>query len=263
MSRRYRLSLLMGCPAGGVSCTGTCSPCRCGALWGACLLCRLPPLPLVFFPAPYPPDPLPRRGRGRFLSFLMQGAPPLASPALDRLRHLQSLSSRCQAGGVPPALPARRALAVPSGGQWFRSPAYPAAVVPGGGLPSLSPANPAFSFVLAPIPPTPFPSGEGGDFLFSYARGFAPCIPGIRPPAALTEPAMQVTGGGACPPALPARRALAVPGGGAVVSVACLPCRCGSRRGACPLCRLPPLPLAFFPAPYPPDPLPRWGRGGI
>ncbi len=172
MSRRYRLSLLMGYPAGGVSCTGTCSPCRCGALWGACLLCRPPALPprclvgwrgcfgrlptppLVYFPAP-----LPRRGR------------------------------------------------------------------------------------ISPLPP--FPSGEGGDFLFSYARGFAPCIPGIRPPAALTEPAKQVTGGGAFP-----RR-----------------CRLGGRwrhpAGACPLCRLPPLPLAFFPAPYPPDPLPRWGRGGI
>ena len=170
MSRRYRLSLLMGCPAGGVSCTGACSPCRCGALWGACLLCRPPALPprclvgwrgcfgrlptppLVYFPAP-----LPRRGR------------------------------------------------------------------------------------ISPLPP--FPSGEGGDFLFSYARGFAPCIPGIRPPAALTVPAKQVPSGGLAP-----RR-----------------CRLGGRwrypAGACPLCRLPPPPLAFFPAPYPPDPLPRWGRG--
>ena len=83
-----------------------------------------------------------------------------------------------------------------------------------GGLPSLLPVALAFSFLFAPYPPAPFPSGEGGDFLFSDARGSAPCIPGIRPPAALTEPAMQVTGGGACPPALPARRALAAPGGG-------------------------------------------------
>ena len=37
--------------------------------------------------------------------------------------------------------------------------------------------------------------GKGEIFLFSYARGCAPCIPGIRPPAALTEPAKQVTGG--------------------------------------------------------------------
>ena len=52
------------------------------------------------------------------------------------------------------------------------------------------------------------------------------------------------------------------PAGGAVVLVACLPCRCGSQRGACPLCHLLTLPLVFFPAPYPPNPLPRWGRGG-
>ena len=48
-----------------------------------CLLCRLPTLPSVYFSAPYPPDPLPRRGRGRFFCFLMQGASPLASPGLN------------------------------------------------------------------------------------------------------------------------------------------------------------------------------------
>ena len=68
-------------------------------------------------------------------------------------------------GGVPPALLARRALAVP-----------------GGGLPSLSPAAPTFS--LAFCPPSPFPVGRG-DFRLFYARGFAPCIPGNRPGAAL------------------------------------------------------------------------------
>ncbi len=52
--------------------------------------------------------------------------------------------------------------------------------------------SPAF---LPPIPPPPFPDGEGGDSKFSYARGFAPCIPGIKPLAALTEPAKQVPGG--------------------------------------------------------------------
>ena len=49
----------------------------------ACLLCRLPTLPSVYFFAPYPPSPLPRRGRGRFFCFLMQGAAPLASPGLN------------------------------------------------------------------------------------------------------------------------------------------------------------------------------------
>ena len=46
---------------------------------------------------------------------------------------------------------------------------------PAGGLPSWSPAAPAFSFVSAPIPPTPFPSGEGGDYKF--------ILPGAPPPA--------------------------------------------------------------------------------
>ena len=34
-----------------------------------------------------------------------------------------------------------------------------------------------------------------------------------------------------------------------------------TRRGACPVGRLPTLPLACCLAPYPPSPLPRWGRG--
>ena len=33
--------------------------------WGARPVGRLPTLPLVYFLAPYPPDPLPRWGRGR------------------------------------------------------------------------------------------------------------------------------------------------------------------------------------------------------
>ena len=81
---------------------------------------------------------------------------------------------------------------------------------------------------LPPIPPTPFPDGEGGDFRLFHARGFAPCILGIRPPAALTEPATVVPGG-----------------------------------RTCLLCRLLPPAFTFFFAPYPPDPLPRWGRGRL
>ena len=165
------------------------------AFWcpaGACLFCRRLTLPLVCFSAPIPPGPLPPWGRGDFcfilpgagapgtpaakpgrhwlflpyqcfpvpippcppsrreggiLGFLMQGAPPLASPALSRPRHLQSLLLQCPAGGV-------------SG--W-------------------SPAALAFGLLFCPHPPTPFPRGEGGDFWFSYARGFAPCIPEVEP----------------------------------------------------------------------------------
>ena len=76
----------------------------------------------------------------------------------------------------------------------FTVPARPAAMAPGGacpvgrritlpfrhpagGLPSLSPVYPAFCLLSCPHPPTPFPTGRGR-FLLSYARGFAPCIPG-------------------------------------------------------------------------------------
>ena len=70
-----------------------------------------------------------------------------------------------------------------------------------------------------------FPGGEGGESKFSYARGFAPCIPGIKPLAALTEPAKQVPGEG-------------------------LPCLSPANPAFC------------FPfPPYPPSPLPRRGRG--
>ena len=84
---------------------GTYNPCQAGAKRGACLLCRPPPLPLVFFLPPIPPAPFPG-GEGGIKVIFMQGAPPLASPALDRLRHLQSLPSRCPAQrevhGLPP-----------------------------------------------------------------------------------------------------------------------------------------------------------------
>ena len=101
-------------------------------------------------------------------------------------------------GGLPGWLPVRRALAAPSGG-----------------LPSLSPAAPAFSFVFAPIPPAPFPHGEGGDQGFFHARGFAPCIPGAESgrhglnlrwrcpagglPSGAPEQGAKPTPAGACP----------------------------------------------------------------
>ena len=56
--------------------------CRRGGRWrrptgGACLVCRLLTLPLVFDFAPYPPDPLPLRGRGRPRLFSCKGLRPL------------------------------------------------------------------------------------------------------------------------------------------------------------------------------------------
>ena len=80
----------------------------------ACLLCRLPPLPLACFVAPILPPALAERssppGKGETKVIFMQGASPLASPALDRLRHLQTSPYRSPAaepgrhwGGESPA----------------------------------------------------------------------------------------------------------------------------------------------------------------
>ena len=66
----------------------------CGA---ACLLCRLPALPLACFVAPIPPAPFPA-GRGSPKVYFAGGFAP-GTPALNRLRHLQNLPSGCPAHG--------------------------------------------------------------------------------------------------------------------------------------------------------------------
>ena len=66
----------------------------CGA---ACLLCRLPTLPLACFVAPIPPAPFPA-GRGSPKVYFAGGFAP-GTPALNRLRHLQNLPSGCPAHG--------------------------------------------------------------------------------------------------------------------------------------------------------------------
>ena len=95
-------------------------------------------------PSPRPPSPL---GKGETLGYFMQGASPLASPGLSR-------------GGTG----------------YGRETGHPAGACLLCRLPTLP-----FVYLPAPIPPTPFPSGEGGDFRLFYARGFAPCIPGAEP----------------------------------------------------------------------------------
>ena len=62
-----------------------------------------------------------------------------------------------------------------------------------GGLPFWSPAAPAFSLFVCPHPPDPLPGGKGGILLY-FTGGSAPGTPGIKPLAALTEPAKQVPG---------------------------------------------------------------------
>ena len=107
-------------------------------------------------------------------------------------------------------------------------------------MPCLSPAAPAFSFDSAPIPPTRarralFPSGKGGDFWFSYARGFAPCIPGAEPGRHRSRGAYHALAGD-----LP---------GWSLADLAVSE----SAGVACLACRLPPLPLALI---LPPSPRP-------
>ena len=48
-------------------------------------------------PCPLSPSPFPN-GEGEIYGYFMQGAPPLASPAFNRLRHLQSLPYRYPTG---------------------------------------------------------------------------------------------------------------------------------------------------------------------
>ena len=130
-------------------------PCRCGIHRGAWRFWSPPYLPLALFLAPYPPDPLPQWGRGRFLLYFAGGFAP-GTPALNRLRHLQNLPSR-----------------------------YPA-----GCLPSLPPAYPAFSLLYCPHPPDPLPGGKG-ETQSLFRRGLRPRHPCIRPFAALIVPAMR------------------------------------------------------------------------
>ena len=53
----------------------------------------------------------------------------------------------------------------------------------------------------APIPPTPFPAGEGGDFCYLFARGEAPCNSAVVPGAARRAGRFAVSEGN-CPGSL-------------------------------------------------------------
>ena len=105
---------------------------------GACFLCRLPTLPLVYFPAPYPPDPLPRWGRGRFLVYFAGGFAP-GTPAFNRLRHLQNLPSKYPAGAGGWLLPLRHLVSLPRGRG-----------------PSQTPPSLATDSSISPGPPSPW-----------------------------------------------------------------------------------------------------------
>ena len=116
-----------------------------------------------FVSCPHPPAPLPLRGRGIF-TFHMQGAPPLASPRLRRRRHGLNLRCRCPLGGLPGWLPADLATVVSAGGLDFLAACLPCLW---------------FTF-LPPIPPTPFPGGEGGEYYFISPGATAPGTPALN-----------------------------------------------------------------------------------
>ena len=102
---------------------------------------------LSFICCPHPPSPpFPLRGRGSLKVYFAGGFAP-GTPALNRLRHLQTLPYRC----------------------------------PAGGLPGRSPGRPALSFIGCPHPPPPpFPSGRG--LLVFLCKGLRPLHPrGLNP----------------------------------------------------------------------------------
>ena len=109
-----------------------------------CLRCRLVlphwlPLPLTGFPAPYSPDPLPRRGRGGFIVILCKGLRPL---------HPRGMNPRGTGVG--------------------------ASHVCGGGLPLPRRLGVPLVLLLPPIPPTPFPQRGRGRFIVILCKGLRP-----------------------------------------------------------------------------------------
>ena len=145
---------------------------------GACP--ALPPAYPAFslFSCPLSPTPFPG-GEGGDQGYFMQGASPLASPGLNPGGTGAGGVSRAGGEACPGVARStcRRCLRL-------------------GGLPSLPPAYSAFSFLLYPLSPRP-PSPAGkGETQSLFRRGLRPRHPGIKPLAALTEPAKQVPSGG-------------------------------------------------------------------
>ena len=191
----------------------------------------------------------------------MQGASPLASPRLTP----RGTGSPCRCGKLNGGLPRRCRLGecqrYPAGAQGgSRLPTLPLRCSQGG-LPALSPAYATFSLLFCPYPPSPLPGGKG-ETLGCFMQGASPLAsPRLNPRGTGSLCRCGKLNGG-LPRAALARPANPVPGGGRRGAVARRPCRCGVRRGACLLCRLPTLPLACFSAPIPPAPFPA-GRGRL
>ena len=112
----------------------------------------------------------------------MQGASPLAPPTPEPARHLLDLPLWKTQWGLASALPTRRMSAAPGGGRrgGGRLPTLPLRCSQGGAcllcrLPTLP-----LAYFSAPIPPPPFPSGEGGDYRFTLPGAAAPGTPALN-----------------------------------------------------------------------------------
>ena len=157
-SGRHRLFLWKAGSGGGLAWLVAGRPCRSGIRWGACLLCRLPTLPLACFLAPIPPTPFPA-GRGRLKVILCKGRSPL-HPGAEPGRHRLFLWKAGSGGGLLGWLPADLAVPESAGAACLlcRLPTLPLASI---------------------LPPSPRPPSrrEGGDSKF--------ISPGASPPAPL------------------------------------------------------------------------------
>ena len=110
---------------------------------------------------PHPPSPpFPLRGRGSLKVYFAGGFAP-GTPALNRLRHLQTPPCRSPA------------VVCPAGRRVDEHWRYPA-----GGLPGRSAARPALSFICCPHPPAPLPGGKGA---FSFHMQGASPLASPRP----------------------------------------------------------------------------------
>ena len=146
-------------------------------LWGAggVVACRPFALALFLPPSPQPPSP---PGKGETKGYFMQGASPLASPALTACGTYRPCRTgplrKVAYGSVQnrqEAIPYEQCRQPRRGGtggeelrrlRWSSPPGLGEQVPPGACLPCRPLPLPLACF-SAPIPPTPFPSGEGGD----------------------------------------------------------------------------------------------------
>ena len=121
-------------------------------------LLAYPAFSLLFCPIPPFPD-----GEGGNQCYFMQGASPLASPGAEPGRHWNREANHAPGGGLVSGVGGSTCRCGTRRGRVFSLPLPP----------------PPLVLILPPSPHPPSPR-EGGDFWFSYARGFAPCIPGAE-----------------------------------------------------------------------------------